>query len=471
MLNPGNEQGTETLIDGRKLLRFQAKTFNKVCRRKYSNEAEGRCSEPDALVPLIWVSGADGGTPTLCGRTREVTDVITPGQGPDALVAAAAGPGRRSSIHGVDACLVSGLEDEGLRDGHPGLVLDDLSAPVRELPTNNEGAQLDVEPLGKVGEVGESVLGLGYGTSDGRMGGAAHPHGRQGCDLANMRADEARGKRSASQANGLLVVRVGTVEVRLVLGLARGGSERDVDQWVCTRHLVTKAAQGGSSFLEAIEDSAVVLVLGVEILLGDIGPDPGSGHEGEAPEDEAEELGGDLGYDVHGRGSGVGGVNTESRIGEGERPERGNERKKAQKKVVETRDLTQNVNNRTERNSIVPEINHTASIARKGNDDTSAARGVLLRNTSCCGHRGTKVSLYLYRQRLTAGTVEHAGPSDRDRGSESGRGQLTGPKLSGLKTARCGINAVRRGEQLRVDSATRCDRRREKRGERTTQTR
>jgi hypothetical protein len=90
---------------------------------------------------------------------------------------------------------------------------------------------------------------------------------------------------------------------------------------------------------------------------------------------------------------------------------------------------------------------------------------------SCYSHRGIKVSLCLYRQWLTVGTVKHVGPSDRDRGSESGRGQLIGPKSSELKTAQCGLNAVRRGEQLRVDSATHYDRRREKRRERATQTR
>ncbi len=174
------------------------------------------------------------------------------------------------------------------------------------------------------------------------MGGAAHLHGRQGCDLANMRADEASCKRSASQANGLLIVRVGAVEIRLVLSLARGGSERDVDQWVCTRHRVTKAAQGDSNFLEAIEDSAVILVLDLEILLGDISPDPGSGHEGEAREEAADKRGGDAGVDVDGKGSGgENGVNTGSRIGEGDCPERESERKKAQKRVVETRNLTQ----------------------------------------------------------------------------------------------------------------------------------
>ncbi len=51
-LNPINEQGTETLIDGRNLPKFPARTFNKICRKRFSKEAEGRCSEPDALVPL-----------------------------------------------------------------------------------------------------------------------------------------------------------------------------------------------------------------------------------------------------------------------------------------------------------------------------------------------------------------------------------------------------------------------------------
>jgi hypothetical protein len=436
-LNPINEQGTETLTDGRNLLRFPARTFNKICRKRFSREAEGRCSEPDALVPLTWVSGADEGLPIVRGRTREVADMIVPGQGPDAVVAAVTRPCRWGRTHGADAGVVSGLENDGLRDGHPGLVLDDLSAPVRKLPTNEEGTQLVVEPLGKVDEADEAVVGLGHGTSDGRVGGATHLDRRQSCDLAKVLADEASCTRSASQANGRLEVRVGAVEIRLVLSLARGSSELGVDQGIRAGHRMTKAAQGDSSCLEASVLPKVIPVRDVEIMLGDLSPDPGSGHEGGAPEDVAEELGGDAGFDVHGRGSGgENGVNTESRIGEGERPERESERKKAQKKVVETRNLTQNVTNRTEWNGVTVLVPENSTAARESHN---------------CD--------------LPEDTIP-------DRDGPTRVGQSTE-----LKEAQCGKarsrrpNAVRRGEQLRVDRGTQHDRRREKRRERATQTR
>jgi hypothetical protein len=305
--------------------------------------------------------------------------VVRPGQGRK-VVAAVTDPELWSSIHGKDSVVVGGLERNGFRKGHPGLVMGDLAAPSGILPASNKGLQLCVEQRGETGEAEIEVAGRGHGAGDRRVRGAAHLQEWQSRDLALMLAEEAGGQSRASQTDSLLVIRIGAVAI-----LAVGGTHPEANNGVIG-HGVALVAQNGASRLETIVRSEVALVLVVELVLGEPGLDPGLVHEAQTREDETEGFGGDECVDVH-----TGRVNAESGVREEGRPKRKDEDTKTQKKVVENRDLTQNVTTRIGRKLTVLVTKKVTAAHENRNCDLPATSctprlvdGTISPCTRCC---------------------------------------------------------------------------------------